>query len=311
LAQYFDQAELSGPSLTRIEPSLLFDWELAGPAPAIENTTFSAIFAGQIEPEATDRYTFSVLANDGFRLWIGGELLIDWWAQHGPDQIVASRPLEAGRRYDIRIDYFRGDPFGRLDKPLLKVLWNRPGAAPGQIPQCRLFPAPAPVGPSGCSSGAGGECIAPATLPCTAPGVAPPWTVWTNPDFTGATATGQADTLSYRWDQNAVIVPTDMDLGAFSVRRQAELHPPASGAYAFYLIADSGAKLWVDSKLVADTTGIRPGTEVEGAIQLDAAHSVPLRLDYWKTGAEAYVSVRWKGPSIPKGALPKCWLGLP
>ena len=59
-----------------------------------------------MRPEHTERYTFKVFSDDGVRLWVNGELLIDVWGYAG--WRTGTIELEAGRRYDIQIAMFEG-----------------------------------------------------------------------------------------------------------------------------------------------------------------------------------------------------------
>ncbi|MGP4038828.1 PA14 domain-containing protein [Gracilibacillus sp. D59] len=64
-------------------------------------------FTGQIMPEYTEDYTFYMIGDNGFRVWIDDQLVIDHW-ENDWDNEQTSEPvrLEAGKKYDIRIEYF-------------------------------------------------------------------------------------------------------------------------------------------------------------------------------------------------------------
>jgi hypothetical protein len=66
-----------------------------------------ARWQGEIQPEFGEPYTFYVTANDGVRLWVDDELLIDQWSSQA-SSVRTSPPinLNAGQLYDIRLDYF-------------------------------------------------------------------------------------------------------------------------------------------------------------------------------------------------------------
>ncbi len=48
-------------------------WGAGSPNPAMDADTFSVSWTGQVQPQYSEDYTFSVLADDGVRLWINGE----------------------------------------------------------------------------------------------------------------------------------------------------------------------------------------------------------------------------------------------
>ncbi|AJP05078.1 glycosyl hydrolase family 2 [Streptomyces cyaneogriseus subsp. noncyanogenus] len=91
----------------------------------------SVRWTGRIVPERTGPHTFSVIGDNGFRLWIGGELAIDHWVDDW-DREQTSRPVEltAGRSYDFKLEYF--EHYGGSN---LHVRWTEPGGAKEPVPQ--------------------------------------------------------------------------------------------------------------------------------------------------------------------------------
>ncbi|HYZ85094.1 MAG TPA: PA14 domain-containing protein, partial [Bryobacteraceae bacterium] len=68
---------------------------------------FAISYAGKIWIESPGEYRFSVLADDGARLYINDKLVVDNDGIHGAQAISASASLTRGV-FDIRIDYFQG-----------------------------------------------------------------------------------------------------------------------------------------------------------------------------------------------------------
>ncbi|GIN71397.1 hypothetical protein J14TS2_18720 [Bacillus sp. J14TS2] len=69
----------------------------------------TARFTGTIVPEYTEDYTFHMVGDDGFRLWINGVMIIDFWEQKWEiPQVSSPISLEAGKHYDIKIEYLQG-----------------------------------------------------------------------------------------------------------------------------------------------------------------------------------------------------------
>jgi beta-glucosidase len=67
---------------------------------------FSVRWTGYFVPEATDDYKFYVSADDGVRLYIDDERVIDDWQRHGETLDTASKHLTAAQPYKIRLEYF-------------------------------------------------------------------------------------------------------------------------------------------------------------------------------------------------------------
>jgi hypothetical protein len=93
-------------------------------------------WSGHVEAPVTGAYTFSTVTNNGVRLFLNGELLIDnWTAQGATTSTSADIPLEAGVRYPITMEYF-----GEAEAGPLRLQWAYPGQPRTVIPQSRLFP---------------------------------------------------------------------------------------------------------------------------------------------------------------------------
>src|SRR5881628_3434821 len=69
-------------------------------------TQFSVRWTGELEVPETDEYTLYTVSNDGVRLWVNGLRIIDNWTDHGETEDKANIRLEAGKRYEIKLEYF-------------------------------------------------------------------------------------------------------------------------------------------------------------------------------------------------------------
>jgi hypothetical protein len=125
MAAYFDDRNLSQPVLTRIDPNVDFQWGQGSPAPGIGKDTFSVRWTGQVEARMTGPHTFLVRADNGARLWIDGKLL----------QNRGTIQLEAGKRYDLRLEYFEN-----RGAAMVQLLWSAPGLRRQVIPESSLTP---------------------------------------------------------------------------------------------------------------------------------------------------------------------------
>ena len=131
---YFDNMDLSNPKLTRIDPSIDFDWGYGSPDPAIGPDTFSVRWTGQIEPLYTETYTFYAVTDDGFRLWIEDQLVIDSWRDQAPTERSGTIALTAGVKYDIKIEYYEN-----LIGAVARLLWSSPQQPKEVVPVDRFF----------------------------------------------------------------------------------------------------------------------------------------------------------------------------
>ncbi|WP_248965395.1 MGH1-like glycoside hydrolase domain-containing protein [Sphaerisporangium perillae] len=93
-------------------------------------------WTGAIEPRTGGAHTFSMIGDNGFRLWVDGKPIIDHWVDDWDNkQTGAPVTLEAGRKYDIKIEYF--EHFGGAN---LHLTWQPPAQPEQPVPTCALYP---------------------------------------------------------------------------------------------------------------------------------------------------------------------------
>lgn len=104
--EYFAGTDLGGaPALVRNEPRINFNWDQSSPAPyQIGVDHFSARWRRTFSP-ATGTYRFSMIVDDGGRLWIDDRLVIDAWGVQAPTTYTADVYL-SGQPTVVRMEYF-------------------------------------------------------------------------------------------------------------------------------------------------------------------------------------------------------------
>ncbi|MGI9173972.1 MAG: alkaline phosphatase family protein [Rhodothermales bacterium] len=96
---------------------------------------FAVRFEGDIEVEEAGLYTFYTVSDDGSRLYLDGQELVDNDGAHGPMVQKGSTELEAGR-HPIVVTYFNGEGGQSLE-----VWYQGPGIPKQIIPSTVLYPA--------------------------------------------------------------------------------------------------------------------------------------------------------------------------
>ena len=113
LGEYFNTMDLSGqPVLTRTDPKIDFNLGAGSPEPNVVNVdAFSVRWRGEIEIPFSEVYTFYTRTNDGSRLWVNDQLIVDKWAWVNTVVDTRSKPirLEAGGRYSIQMEWYNED----------------------------------------------------------------------------------------------------------------------------------------------------------------------------------------------------------
>jgi hypothetical protein len=134
-AQYFNNRTLSGdPSLVRTDAAIHFNWSTGSPDALIHHTDFSARWSGQIQPLYSETYTFKTLSDDGVRLWINGKEVINDWTIHGFKADQGTIALEAGKKYDIKMEYYQHEGLASAH-----LLWSSRSQAEQIVPQSQLY----------------------------------------------------------------------------------------------------------------------------------------------------------------------------
>jgi glucose/arabinose dehydrogenase len=104
-AEFFNNKTLSGtPVFSKVYQYMNFDWILGSPDPSITNDNFSGRFT-KTENFAEGTYEFSVTADDGVRLYIDDQLVLDKWMDQSSNTYKVKRQLAAGN-HEIKVEYY-------------------------------------------------------------------------------------------------------------------------------------------------------------------------------------------------------------
>ena len=92
-------------ALNRVDATVNFDWAFTSPATGVNQDQFTVRWTGEIQPKYSGEYTFYVTSNNGRRLWVNGQLIIDGWIDD-TGEYRGKITLEAGKKYTIKLEYF-------------------------------------------------------------------------------------------------------------------------------------------------------------------------------------------------------------
>ncbi|TCP29566.1 glycosyl hydrolase family 2 [Scopulibacillus darangshiensis] len=93
---------------TVVDPNLDFaDLNPTFKSLANQEDNVTVRWTGKIQPKYNEDYTFHMIGDNGFRLWVNGKLIIDHWVDDWEKE-QTSQPisLEAGKKYSIKVEYF-------------------------------------------------------------------------------------------------------------------------------------------------------------------------------------------------------------
>ena len=135
-AQYYDGGAFNTLVTTRTDPTVNFNWGNGSPMASVGPEWFSVRWTGKVVPAYSETYTFKTTTDDGVRLWVNGQQLINKWTiQNGTWS--GSIALQAGQQYDIKMEYYEN-----AGGALAKLEWQSPSRSLQVIPQASLIPAP-------------------------------------------------------------------------------------------------------------------------------------------------------------------------
>jgi hypothetical protein len=265
-ATYFNHMDLTGATVSRTDATVNFNWGTGSPAPGIGNIHFSARWTGEVQAIESGGYRFRTVSDDGVRLWVNGQLLINNWTNHAATtNTSATVPLTAGEKYDIRLEYYQNTGVG-----VMKLLWERPGQTSyAVVPQGELY-APAP--------GNGLQA-----------------TYFGNPDFTG-TAVGRTDpTVHFNWGSGSPA--PGIGGGHFSARWTGLVLAVETGTYTFRTYSDAGVRLRVNGQLLINDWTAHAPTFDTGTITLQAGQKYDIKLEYYDDAGGAVLDLDWMRPA--------------
>lgn len=255
------------------------------------NDYYGLTFEGRIGIPQSGYYTFTTISDDGTKLYVNDQLVVNNDGFHGSVPFSSSQIyLEQGYK-DIRLDYFQGS--GGQD---LQVLWETDGLPQEAIPNCALY---LPLG---------GDTVNPCDGASSSDGLK---VTYYEGSFSSVDQVEGTTSLSVGITTN-VGIHSRHDASAsarddnYGLVFEAFLNIPVTGDYRFYLTSDDGSKLYIDDQLVVDHDGVHGGTEKQGdLIHLSKGlHDFKL-LFFQGTGGQT-LQVSWSTDGMSKMAVPDC-----
>jgi hypothetical protein len=132
--EYYGNTNLSAPAafVRGDGPVIDLDWKFGGPGGGLENDNFSIRWTRSVSFEG-GRYRFSVTADDGAKLWVGDQLLINEWRVQAARTFTADVTLVAGWHH-VRLEYYEAGGVAEVS-----LSWEPIAVAPPR--ECTVTPA--------------------------------------------------------------------------------------------------------------------------------------------------------------------------
>ena len=124
-AAYYATNNLSGAVVLQRVEAPNFNWGTAAPATGVPKDNFSIRWTGWVEGTTAGTYQFQTNSDDGVRMWLNGQRVIENWTYHSPTlDTTGTITLAAGQRIPIIIEYQE-----QVGGAQLQLRWKPPGAA--------------------------------------------------------------------------------------------------------------------------------------------------------------------------------------
>jgi hypothetical protein len=124
------------PTLILTNATVDFTWSNAGPSASVGQSNYTVRWTGSVQPQFNEDYTFYATADDGVRLWVNGQEIINAWSNQPPTTYQASLPLVAHQLYNIEMDFYYQNDGGAE----AELAWSSPSTPQAIIPQSQLYP---------------------------------------------------------------------------------------------------------------------------------------------------------------------------
>lgn len=124
------------PDLIRIDSIIAFQLGESSPAPGIIDIDYYNVrWTGYIKPIIPGRHEINVRTDDGVRLWIDGELVIDGWYPRPPTREIIEYVFEDTSLVPIQMDYFE-----EYAGAIAQLSWKFQDFPFSYIPSKQLYP---------------------------------------------------------------------------------------------------------------------------------------------------------------------------
>jgi hypothetical protein len=286
--EYFDNIDLTNFKSTRVDGSINFYWGTKAPVAEIrDDESYSVRWSGKIRPAYSERYTFYITRDNGARLWIDNQLIVDKWNSDMGFMDSGKIVLEAGRLYDIKLEFFNNSGNG-----IVILEWSSKSTGKAVVPSECLYPAEANKYES--------------TLPGNGIGLA--FEYFDEDNLTNSKSKGIDSTVDFNWGVGSPdrLIQQDQK---FSIRWTGYLQAPYSEDYVFYATYDDGASLWIDGQHIVDKWNVSESNTVKGkTISLKAGQRVEIMFLYHNNNMAGKVKLEWESKSIKRSVVPQTCL---
>ncbi len=264
-AEFFNNKTLTGmPVLTRIDPNINFNWGAGSPGTGVNTDNFSARWTGKLTPDASGYYNISVSGDDGFRLFINGNKIIDDWGDHGTETRSIVLNMIKDSAYDIKLEFY--DNLLNANVNIQWVMNYSYGSNNEIIDSLNLLTLNGEKGLKG--------------------------EYFNNINLIGAPVLTRIDkSINFNWGAGSPdpLIKTD----SFSVRWTGRLKIDTTGMYTLSASGDDGYRFFLNNKQILADWTIHPLSTQSASILLYKDSIYNIQFEYFENLADASIRLEW------------------
>jgi hypothetical protein len=137
--EYFDGSQFEAGDTGDLEATVIgeaidHDWGTARPHSNMDFDWFSVRWTGKIMPFSSGTYTFRTTSDDGIRVWIDGNPVIDHYMPHTAASQSGTAVLTAYQQHTIKVEYFE-----QTGSAVARLYWSGPNRPEQIVPRANLF----------------------------------------------------------------------------------------------------------------------------------------------------------------------------
>ena len=285
LGRYYASNSLGGNVVLQRVEAINFNWLLGSPGAGLPADNFSARWVGQVEAPVDGSYQFQTSSDDGVRLWVNGQLVINNWTVHATTlNTSAAINLAAGQRVAVVVEYQEVTGFSTM-----QLLWKTPGTTTfAVVPAARLY------------------------APATATGTGLVAQYHANADFTTPPALVRNEMPALALAGGVVPVAGFASNG-WGVRWEGMLRSPLAGVHTLRatIRGDDGVRIWVNGALAIDNWATPSTAARTATVDLAAGAAAAVRIEFRDQADAANLALAWQVPGSTSFQAMPLWVFSP
>jgi hypothetical protein len=293
---YFGDRNFQKSVGTRLDCQLDFGWESAAQVgiEGLSGDGFSVRWEGVLAVPESGQYSFHLVSDDGSRLFLDDELIIDNWGEHGSAE-KSSEPLMLvpSKLHRLRVEFF--DAGGLAE---LRLLWSSPTIerqpVPGQHVWRRAEDVPDPIKAGAVEPQ---EVLADRSKCFRA-------SYFKGTDFGELVHSRRDCRIDFVWGTEPVEGVEGLPADGYSIRWEGTLQVPETADYEFILGSDDGSRLFIDDRQVVGEWSDRGYSDLySDPIKLEAGKDYGIRVEYFERDGAAQVRLQWRSNKMARAPL--------